>query len=115
MVLKKLAMVKLTAIMEKYSPVNRTGWNWVVNRLMKRPKTPDYKDKNIFGVPLLVTLQRSGQPIPQCLLYAMRFLRKTSKDAVGIFRKSGVRSRIQKLRNDLEQRPGKRVVDLCIK
>ncbi|XP_064607724.1 rho GTPase-activating protein 7-like isoform X2 [Liolophura sinensis] len=105
MVLKKLAMVKLTAIMEKYSPVNRTGWNWVVNRLMKRPKTPDYKDKNIFGVPLLVTLQRSGQPIPQCLLYAMRFLRKTSKDAVGIFRKSGVRSRIQKLRNDLEQRP----------
>ena len=73
---------------------------------MKRIKTPDYKDKNVFGVPLPVILQRTGQPLPQCILYAMRCLRRTARDAVGIFRKSGVRSRIQKLRNQLESDPG---------
>ncbi|XP_046371993.2 rho GTPase-activating protein 7-like isoform X3 [Haliotis rufescens] len=105
MVLRKLSLLKLTAIMEKYSPTNRTGWNWMVPRFMKRNKTPDYSDKNVFGLPLHMTLQRSGQPLPQCILYAMRYLRKAAGDALGIFRKSGVRSRIQKLRNDLEAHP----------
>lgn len=75
-------------------------------RFMKRHKIPDYKERNVFGIPLLVTLQRTGQPLPQCMLYAMRYLRKTAKDAVGIFRKAGVRSRIQKLKNDVEANPG---------
>lgn len=73
---------------------------------MKRHKTPNYNDRNVFGVPLLVTLQRTGQPLPQCMLSAMRYLRKTAKDAVGIFRKSGVRTRIQKLKNEVEANPG---------
>ena len=77
---------------------------------MKRMKTPDYKDKNVFGVPLQMILQRTGQPLPQCILYAMRCLRRTARDAVGIFRKSGVRSRIQKLRNQLEADPGNRLI-----
>ena len=75
-------------------------------KFIKRLKAPDYKDKNVFGVPLLVILQRTGQALPQCILYAMRCLRRTAKDAVGIFRKSGVRSRIQKLRNEVEENPG---------
>ncbi len=79
---------------------------------MKRVKTPDYKDKNVFGVPLQITLLRTGQPLPQCILYAMRCLRRTARDAVGIFRKSGVRSRIQKLRNQLEVDAGEVYIDL---
>ena len=75
-------------------------------KFIKRLKAPDYKDKNVFGVPPLVILHRTGQPLPQCMLYAMRCLRRTAKDAVGIFRKSGVRSRIQKLRDDIEASPG---------
>lgn len=71
-------------------------------KLIKRLKSPDYKDKNVFGVPLSVIQQRSGQPLPQCVLFAMRCLRRNAKTAVGIFRKSGVKSRIMKLRNDLE-------------
>ncbi|XP_033742751.1 uncharacterized protein LOC117329118 isoform X2 [Pecten maximus] len=104
MVLQKLSLIKLTALIEKYSP-NRPGWNWTVPRFMKRHKVPDYKDKVVFGVPLLVTLQRTGQPLPQCILHAMRYLRKTSPEAIGIFRKPGVRSRIQKLKNELEANP----------
>ncbi|KAJ8298015.1 hypothetical protein KUTeg_024546 [Tegillarca granosa] len=102
MVLQKLSLCRLTGLIEKYSP-NRSNWTWTVPRFMKRHKVPDYSVKNIFGVPLLVTLQRTGQPLPQCILHAMRYLRKTAGDAVGIFRKSGVRSRIQKLKNDVEE------------
>ena len=74
----------------------------ILPKFIKRFRTPDYRDRNVFGVPLLVTLQRTGQPLPQSMLYAMRHLRRTAPTAVGIFRKSGVRSRIQKLRNRIE-------------
>ncbi|ESP02126.1 hypothetical protein LOTGIDRAFT_111575, partial [Lottia gigantea] len=105
-VLRKMSLLKLTAFMEKFCPTNKTtGWNWTVPRFMKRSKTPDYSLHSVFGIPLSLILQRTGQPLPQCILYAMRYLRHTAEDAVGIFRKSGVRSRIQKLRDDLEERP----------
>jgi len=75
-------------------------------RLMKRCKTPDYGDRAVFGVPLVVSQQRQGQPLPQCVLYAMRRLRRAAADAVGVFRKSGVRSRVAALREQLEADPG---------
>jgi len=77
-----------------------------VPRLMKRGKTPDYGDRAVFGVPLTVSQQRHGQPLPQCVLYAMRRLRRAAADAVGVFRKSGVRSRVAALREQLEADPG---------
>jgi len=73
---------------------------------MKRSKTPDYGDHVVFGVPLVVSQQRHGQPLPQCVLYAMRRLRRAAADAVGVFRKSGVRSRVAALREQLEADPG---------
>ena len=73
---------------------------------MKRNKTPDYKDRTVFGVPLLHNLQRTGHPLPQTIMYAMRYLRRTAHDAVGIFRKPGVRSRIQQLKKMNEANPG---------
>lgn len=73
---------------------------------MKRNKSRQFDGKNVFGVPLMVMQQRTGQPLPQCVLYAMRYLRRTAHTAVGIFRKSGVRSRIQKLRDMVEAYPG---------
>ena len=75
-------------------------------RFMKRNKTPDYKDRTVFGVPLLHNLQRTGHPLPQTIMYAMRYLRRTAHDAVGIFRKPGVRSRIQQLKKMNEANPG---------
>jgi len=51
-------------------------------------------------------------PLPPCMLRAMRFLLAGSaSDAVGIFRKSGVRSRIQKLRDEIEADPGENEAD----
>lgn len=105
--LQSVCMLTITTLLEKYSPASRSGWNWLVPRFIKKTKVPDYKDKKVFGVPLMETLRRTGQPLPQCILYAMRYLRKTAKDADGIFRKSGVKSRIQKLREQIEANSGK--------
>ncbi|XP_026669775.1 stAR-related lipid transfer protein 13 isoform X1 [Ceratina calcarata] len=98
LVLRKLALLKLTACMERYCPSHRTGWNWELPKFIRKIKTPDYKDKTVFGVPLLLSLQRTGQALPKCIQIALRWLRANALDQVGIFRKSGVRSRIQKLK-----------------
>ncbi|XP_033101300.1 rho GTPase-activating protein 7-like isoform X2 [Anneissia japonica] len=98
MYVRKLSLLRLTALMERYSVSCRSGWSWMMPRFMKRIKTPDYKDKKVFGVPLSHCLQKTGQPLPQTILYAMRYLRRVAKDSVGIFRKPGVRSRIQQIK-----------------
>ncbi|BFZ24549.1 hypothetical protein BsWGS_27588 [Bradybaena similaris] len=103
--LQKLCLLKLTGIMEKCLPVTRSGWNWMMPRFMKKQKALDFIDRRVFSVPLTVVAQRTGQPLPQCVLYAMRYLRRTSPSAVGIFRKSGVKSKIQQLRDHLETHP----------
>ncbi|RMC22109.1 hypothetical protein DUI87_02982 [Hirundo rustica rustica] len=76
-----------------------------VLKFMKRSKVPDYRDKMVFGVPPMVNVQRTGQPLPQSIQQAMRYLRSQCLDQVGIFCKSGVKSRIQALRHMNETSP----------
>ncbi|KAM6447536.1 stAR-related lipid transfer protein 13 isoform 2-T2 [Liasis olivaceus] len=103
--LQKFSLLRLTAIMEKYSMSSKHSWTWSVPKFMKWMKVPDYKDKNIFGVPLIVHVQRTGQPLPQSIQQALRYLRSNCLDQVGLFRKSGVKSRIQALRQMNESSP----------
>uniref|UniRef100_A0A8B9RXQ0 StAR related lipid transfer domain containing 8 n=1 Tax=Accipiter nisus TaxID=211598 RepID=A0A8B9RXQ0_9AVES len=70
--LQKCSLLRLTAIMEKYSVPHK---------------------------------QRTGQPLPQSIQQAMRYIRSQCLDQVGIFRKSGVKSRIQALRHMNETSP----------
>eukprot|EP00062_Callorhinchus_milii_P026729 gi/632989184/ref/XP_007883513.1/ PREDICTED: stAR-related lipid transfer protein 8-like [Callorhinchus milii] len=91
--------------MERHSLVSRQSGRWVVPRFLRRSKAPDYRDKRVFGVPLIVNVQRSGQPLPQGIQQALRYLRSQCRQQVGIFRKSGVKSRIQVLRELNEGRP----------
>uniref|UniRef100_A0A7N8WL36 StAR-related lipid transfer protein 13 n=1 Tax=Mastacembelus armatus TaxID=205130 RepID=A0A7N8WL36_9TELE len=64
-----------------------------------------YKEKSVFGVPLIVHVQRCGFPLPLCLQQALSHLRTHCLDQVGLFRKSGVKSRIQALRQQCELSP----------
>ncbi|KFO33367.1 StAR-related lipid transfer protein 13 [Fukomys damarensis] len=103
--LQRFSLLRLTAIMEKHSMSNKHGWTWSVPKFMKRMKVPDYKDKAVFGVPLIVHVQRSGQPLPQSIQQALIYLRSNCLDQVGLFRKSGVKSRIHTLRQMNESFP----------
>ncbi|XP_061536557.1 rho GTPase-activating protein 7 isoform X2 [Phycodurus eques] len=96
--LQKLSLLQLTALLERHTPTNKHGFSWAVPKFMKRIKVRDYKGRNVFGVPLQVIVQRTGQPLPQGIQQAMRYLRNQCLDQVGLFRKSGVKSRIQALR-----------------
>ncbi|XP_036150259.1 stAR-related lipid transfer protein 13-like isoform X1 [Monomorium pharaonis] len=102
LVLRKLALMKLTACMERHCPTHRTGWNWQLPKFRRKIKSPDYNDKAVFGVPLLLSLQRTGQALPSCIQIALRWLRANAIDQVGIFRKSGVKSRTQNLKVMME-------------
>ncbi|KAM6177933.1 stAR-related lipid transfer protein 13 isoform 2-T2 [Rhynchocyon petersi] len=103
--LQRFSLLRLTAIMEKHSLSNKHGWTWSMPKFMKRMKVPDYRDKSVFGVPLIVHVQRTGQPLPQSIQQALRYLRSRCLDQVGLFRKSGVKSRIQALRQLNESFP----------
>ncbi|XP_060096596.1 rho GTPase-activating protein 7-like isoform X2 [Heteronotia binoei] len=102
--IQKLALLKLTSLMDKYTPSSKQGWNWTVPKFIRKIK-PDYKDKNIFGVPLLLNVQRTSHPFPMSILQAMDYLRDNFLDQVGLFRKSGVKSRILSLREMNENDP----------
>ncbi|KAM8752262.1 stAR-related lipid transfer protein 8 isoform 1-T2 [Rhynchonycteris naso] len=103
--LHKGSLLRLTAFMEKYTVPHKHSWGWSVPKFMKRNKTPDYRGQHVFGVPPLIHVQRTGQPLPQSIQQAMRYLRSQCLDQVGIFRKSGVKSRIQTLRQMNESSP----------
>lgn len=47
LVLRKLALLKLTAIMERYCPTHRTGWNWELPKFMRKTKTLDSKGTQV--------------------------------------------------------------------
>ncbi|XP_009945562.1 PREDICTED: rho GTPase-activating protein 7-like, partial [Leptosomus discolor] len=103
---QKLALLKLTALMDRYSPSSKQGWNWTIpKKFIKKPKASDYKDKNVFGVPLLLNVQRTSHPLPNSILQALDYLRSHFLDQVGLFRKSGVKSRILSLREMNETNP----------
>ena len=74
-------------------------------RFIRRFKVSEYKDKIVFGVPLLRIVQKFGQTLPPCILNALDYLRKMALGQVGIFRKPGVRVRIQNLRAKCEANP----------
>ncbi|XP_061454391.1 stAR-related lipid transfer protein 8 isoform X2 [Rhineura floridana] len=103
--LQKCSLLRLTAMMEKYSAPHKQTWSWAVPKFMKRSKNPDYRDRVVFGVPPTVNVRRTGQPLPQSIQQAMRYIRGQCLDQVGIFRKSGVKSRIQALRHMNEASP----------
>ncbi|XP_064315011.1 rho GTPase-activating protein 7-like isoform X2 [Phalacrocorax carbo] len=102
---QKLALLKLTALMDRYSPSSKQGWNWTIPKFIKKTKASDYKDKNVFGVPLLLNVQRTSHPLPNGILQALDYLRSHFLDQVGLFRKSGVKSRILSLREMNETNP----------
>jgi hypothetical protein len=105
-VLKKAALLLLTSLMEKHCPaLKNSTFHWNLPKFIRKIKPPDYKDKKVFGIPLQTVLQRTGFPIPSAIMAAMDFLRKGSIDAIGLFRKSGVRSRIEKLKQMCEADP----------
>ncbi|CAI4230467.1 unnamed protein product [Auanema sp. JU1783] len=122
--MRKLAFLRMTAILEKYmgvtnaikfEPYNASSGssnvgsgthknNWTVQKLIKKIKQMDTKtgketeESTVFGQSLEVIYRRSGRCLPRTILEILRYLRQMAPDTVGMFRKNGVKSRINELR-----------------
>ena len=57
----------------------------------------------VFGVALSSIMQRTGQPLPCQVLQAMKFIRRIAQQEVGIFRKNGVKTRINRLKELIDK------------
>ena len=108
--LKPFALVKITALMEEYCQTcQKTGWNRLrsVPKFIKRHQRSihenDIKNKNVFGVPFKINIQRHGMPLPQSIIEIMDYIRQNSTFTVGIFRKGGAKSRMNAIREEIEK------------
>uniref|UniRef100_A0A5S6QTK0 Rho-GAP domain-containing protein n=1 Tax=Trichuris muris TaxID=70415 RepID=A0A5S6QTK0_TRIMR len=102
-VARKYALLYLSCSLEKsMPPVKPSGFNFGVQQFFKRKKSPEPTQpadgEMIFGAPLTVIAKWHGQPLPQCIQNCMRYVEANAAGSVGVFRKSGVRSRIQRLK-----------------
>ncbi|CAF0854767.1 unnamed protein product [Didymodactylos carnosus] len=82
-------------------------WSHVPKLIIRRHKKECHHDtkevkKSVFGVSLMAMTQKTGHPVPTTILSAMKYLRRTSIDSVGIFRKSGVVNRVKRLHELIE-------------
>ncbi|XP_061103892.1 rho GTPase-activating protein 7 [Conger conger] len=104
--LQKLSLLRLSTLMDTCSPHSRQGWGWTVPKTLRKTLAPHWEDGGVFGVPLLQTAQQTGYPLPPGILKALHYLRAEGLGQVGLFRKSGVKSRIQQLREMVEAEQG---------
>ncbi|CAF2410490.1 unnamed protein product [Rotaria sp. Silwood2] len=58
----------------------------IIRRHQQRKEIHHEVKKLVFGVSLLSMTQRTGHPVPITIISAMKYLRRTSIDSVGIFR-----------------------------
>ncbi|KAM8835788.1 rho GTPase-activating protein 7 [Synchiropus picturatus] len=105
MLLQKLSLLRLTALMDKHSPASKRGWNWTLPKPLKKDQQSEVKGTRVFGAPLHLSVKKSGEPLPQAVLGALDYLRTVGLHQVGLFRKSGLKSRIQTLREQVESDP----------
>jgi hypothetical protein len=74
-----------------------------LNKLDKLPKSPTWKGKHVFGVPLRIYQQTTGHILPIGIINALEYVRMHAGKCDGLFRKPGVKSKIDRLRSEIER------------
>ncbi|CAF0777498.1 unnamed protein product [Rotaria sordida] len=71
-------------------------------KLHKLPKSTTWKGKRVFGVPLRIYQQTTGHILPIAIINALQYIRTHANKCDGLFRKPGVKSKIDHLRTQIE-------------
>lgn len=80
-------------------------------KLSKLPKAAVWKGKRVFGVPLRVYQQTTGHILPLAMIDALQYVRMHAGKCDGLFRKPGVKSKIDRLRLQIETSKNESFVD----
>jgi hypothetical protein len=70
--------------------------------LSKLPKSGTWKGKRVFGVPLRIYQQTTGHVLPRAISNGLHYVRMHAGKCDGLFRKPGVKSKIDRLRAQIE-------------
>ena len=73
-----------------------------LTKLNKLPKSTTWKGKRVFGVPLRIYQQTTGHILPIAITNALQYVRMYAGKCDGLFRKPGVKSKIDRLRTQIE-------------
>ncbi|XP_019850855.1 PREDICTED: rho GTPase-activating protein 7-like isoform X2 [Amphimedon queenslandica] len=100
-VLRKLSLVKLTALIELHNGKAN------VSRILKSRRNKNYslRANRIFGSSLSSNVIYYGQALPPIILQAMEHLKKTAMETTGIFRRTAAKARVELLKELIENSP----------
>ena len=73
-----------------------------LTNLNKLPKSTIWKGKQVFGVPLRIYQQTTGHILPIGISNGLQYIRMHASKCDGLFRKPGVKSKIEQLRRQIE-------------
>jgi hypothetical protein len=73
-----------------------------LTKLNKLPKSITWKGKRVFGVPLRIYQQTTGHILPIAITNALQYVRMYAGKCDGLFRKPGIKSKIDRLRLQIE-------------
>lgn len=59
----------------------------------------EVKGRRVFGVPLLLSAQQTGEPIPPCILRALVYLRTNCLDQVNQQKPAGIEEAVSKMQS----------------
>jgi hypothetical protein len=80
------------------------SYNLITSSILTSVRLCDLRVSSVvFGLPLHIIMQRTGQPLPQKIIESMKLLRKLGPRAIGIFRKNGVKTRINRLKDAIDK------------
>ncbi|CAF3726833.1 unnamed protein product [Adineta steineri] len=101
---RELALAKLLKITEQYcNSDNVHNYETItLAKLNKLPKSTTWKGKCVFGVPLRIYQQTTGHILPIAITNALQYTRMHAGKCDGLFRKPGVKSKIDRLRLQIE-------------
>ena len=80
-----------------------------MTKLNKLPKSTTWKNKTVFGVPLRVHQQLTGEVLPKAICSAFQYVRLHAGKCDGLFRKPGVKSKIDRLRKQIEENASEKI------
>ncbi len=99
-----IAIATSIAVSNTNNSSNVPNYNLITSSILTSVRLCDLRVSSVvFGLPLHIIMQRTGQPLPQKIIESMKLLRKLGPRAIGIFRKNGVKTRINRLKDAIDK------------
>lgn len=91
--ISEYTFISITCLRFLYISRSNSGLSLACRTVPKPPRKTrpmEVKGRRVFGVPLLLSAQQTGEPIPPCILRALVYLRTNCLDQVNQQKPAGI-------------------------